>query len=345
MSREYSKLMSSFWTGRTGRSFRGDPEAQVVMAYLISCPSANMLGMYHIAIPTLAHETGIPLEGASKALRRVSEGGFCRYSEEEESVWVLNFARVQVGESLSEGDKRVKGVHNELAKYRKSPFYNDFLDEYMEDYHLQNLPKSPSPFEAPCKPLRSQEQEQEKEKEEVSDASHPRPLAEPNETPKPKAPAKAKPKPLPDDLSDQIVQAWNEVRSSQGLDRWPQARAPRDKARGNIAARLKECDSPEDFVREYLDRLARMSRSPHYQGANGWAPNMPWVFEPNGWEKAGNLTPADVADTPENHDLDKHLENGGTPDEWRNGQYRDRPMGLTAIRNIVPDKCGELSSG
>lgn len=179
----------------------------------------------------------------------------------------------------------------------------------------------------------------------VSDASHPRPLAEPNETVKPKAPAKAKPTTLPDGLSEQIVQAWNEVRDSQGLDRWPQARAPRDKARGNIAARLKECDSPEDFVREYLDRLARMSRSPHYQGANGWSPSMPWVFEPNGWEKSGNLTPADVADTPENHDLDKHLENGGSPDEWRNGQYRDRPMGLTAIRNIVPDKCGELSSG
>ena len=72
--REYAKVAPAFWTGETGRHLRGDANAQRVAFYLMTCPSANMIGLYYLPLPVLAHEIGISLqgifEGPSKALRR-----------------------------------------------------------------------------------------------------------------------------------------------------------------------------------------------------------------------------------------------------------------------------------
>jgi hypothetical protein len=174
--REYAKVAPEFWIGQTGRALRGDKDAQIVALYLITGPSANMIGLYHIAIPTLAHETGLSEQGASKALQRVSKGGFCRYDSHSEEVFVPEMARFQIGETLKAGDNRIQGIKNELSKYRKSLFHNDFLNRYREAYHLESMPLSASPLEAPSKPLLSQEQEQEQEKEKREEKKEDAPL-------------------------------------------------------------------------------------------------------------------------------------------------------------------------
>jgi hypothetical protein len=165
---EYRKVSASFWTGDTGRFLRGSPEAQIVALYLVTGPGANWLGLYHLPIPLLAHHTGLSLEGASKGLRRAIEGGFCRYDEAREEVFVVEMASYQIGDSLGPTDKRHGAVVKEWQLAKKSLFYRDFWDRYGKPF---NLPK-PSPLEGASKPHRSQEQEQ-KQKQEQDSLSSP----------------------------------------------------------------------------------------------------------------------------------------------------------------------------
>lgn len=160
--RDYAKVSPRFWVGETGRAIRAlGPECQVVALYLITSPHANMLGLYYLPLPFLAYETGLSLEGASEALRSLSEAGFCQYDEASEHVWVVEMARFQIGERLSQNDNQVKGVRRELANLSKTALVQAFTEKYAAAFHLE----IESPSEAPSEPLRSQEQEQEQEQE------------------------------------------------------------------------------------------------------------------------------------------------------------------------------------
>ncbi len=167
--RDYAKIAPQFWTGKTGKAIRQIVQedellglrCRVLAAYLLSSPNANMIGLYYLPIPTMAHETGIPLEGASKALRRLSEGdiGFCSYDEESEFVWIPKMARFQIAETLKEKDNNVAHVKKLLEQAHHTQYVDAFLTRYGEKYNLGNKCDS----EAPSDPLRSQEQDQEVE--------------------------------------------------------------------------------------------------------------------------------------------------------------------------------------
>lgn len=138
--REYAKVSPSFWIGDTGRKLRKlGPEVQVAALYLITAPGAGMTGMYYLPIPTFAHETGLPSEGAMKALRSLSEVGFAHYDEDTETVWVPEMARFQLGEVVSPKDNRHKAVLRELETHRKCRFYLDFYAKYKAQFHLPDL--------------------------------------------------------------------------------------------------------------------------------------------------------------------------------------------------------------
>lgn len=171
--RDYSKVKPTFWTGPTGKAIRQQGgDAQRVAFYLMTCPNANMLGLYYLAMPTLCHEVGISMEGASEALRRLSEVSFAYYDDESEHAWVPEMASYQIGEGLDPKDNRHKGVLKELESLRKSPFFNAFLERYREPFNLQGVRKSTSktkglasPFEAPSKQEQEQEHKQEQDQE------------------------------------------------------------------------------------------------------------------------------------------------------------------------------------
>jgi hypothetical protein len=167
--RDYSKVSPRFWTGETGRELRKlGKQTQVVAFYLFTCPSANMLGLYYLAMPTLCHETGSPLQGAMKALRSLKEVNFAYYDLPSEQVYVPNMAREQIGERLERRDNRHKAVLNELQRLRKTPFFNDFLHRYRVQFELQDVEIEPvltSPLQGPSETLRSQNQNQEQKQE------------------------------------------------------------------------------------------------------------------------------------------------------------------------------------
>ena len=176
--RDYAKVAPTFWTGETGRKLRAlGPEAQVMALYLITSPHATMTGLYHLPLAYAAHDLGSSFEGASKALRSLSEVGFAYYDEASETVWIPEMIRFQVGETLSPRDNRHKAILRELEMCRKSKYFAHFVAKYRGAYHLpfEVAPEGlESPFEAPSKPLRSQEQEQEQEQE-ISPSSPPDP--------------------------------------------------------------------------------------------------------------------------------------------------------------------------
>lgn len=165
--RSYSKVSPFFWTGETGRKLRGDPEAQALGQYLLSCPNSDMIGLYYLPLPTMAHELGWPLKGASKALQRVCEAGFACWDDASDVVWVPNMAGWQIltnWEPLKPNDNRVKGAQKAYDMVPDNCFLDAFFDKYENLIHLSGRRES-RVLQAPLKPLRSQEQEQEQEKD------------------------------------------------------------------------------------------------------------------------------------------------------------------------------------
>jgi hypothetical protein len=158
--RDYASISPQFWIGKTGKSLRGDMAAQVLAMYLMSCPHSNMIGVYHCPIIYMAHETGMTIEGASKALASLIEAGFCEYEESSETVFVVRMAAFQVGEQLKAEDKRVMGIrkaYQNIAEPRmKSRFFDVYKDAFFLSYDQENEDENKgltSPSKAPPKQL------------------------------------------------------------------------------------------------------------------------------------------------------------------------------------------------
>lgn len=145
--RDYGKVSPQFWTGKTGKALRGDLEAQVVAMYLMTSPHANMIGVYHLPMLYLSHETGLSIEGASKGLAKCVELGFCVYDDESETVFVVEMAAHQVGEVLKERDNRAAGIVRQYKAISCVAIADAFHARYGEPFNLE------SPYKAPSKGL------------------------------------------------------------------------------------------------------------------------------------------------------------------------------------------------
>lgn len=167
--RDYAQVSPRFWTGITGKALRGHQEAQIVAFYLMTCPGSHMIGMYPLALPTLCHETGLTIEGASKGLKRLIEGGFAHYDSAAEVVWVPEMARFQMGETLNVGkkgpDNRIAMTERELENYRHCSFFDSFIDKYEQPFKLKVARNKPRGLQAPSKALGSHEHEHEQEQD------------------------------------------------------------------------------------------------------------------------------------------------------------------------------------
>lgn len=170
-----------FWTGHTGREIRKlGHEAQIIALYLMTAPGSNMIGLYYLPLPVLVHETGCPIEGASKGLIDLQNLGFCEYDQEEEVVWVCEMARWQIGDEIKEGDKRHGRVVKEVASYSSSPFYDAFMSRYAAPFRLPTLVPSKGHrrgIEGASKPHRSppraeQDQDIDKDQDQEQEQEH-----------------------------------------------------------------------------------------------------------------------------------------------------------------------------
>lgn len=213
--RDYSKVSPQFWTGKTGKALRKKgTEAVLVAAYLMTAPSSNMLGLYYLSLVSIAHETGLPFEGASKGLQWAIEAGFCDYDHEAEVVWVYEMASYQIANKLKPEDNRCIGIQTEFDNQPESKHLCGFYEKYRSAFHLKFTPENVSPFEGASKPLRSQEQEQEQEQEEDQQQQHGKSAPR-----KPKAPASPSFDPKADlfshGVAQQTIADWLALRSKK----------------------------------------------------------------------------------------------------------------------------------
>jgi len=145
VAKSYGSVYATFWTGKTGRRIRAlGPEASLIALYLMTCPNRVMTGLYYLPLVVLSHETGVPLEGASKVLRSLEELDFCTYEEGDEVVFVHALARWQVGKSLKPTDNQVKGIEAALEPYLDCELFKKFWELYATKYHLNALLAPPS---------------------------------------------------------------------------------------------------------------------------------------------------------------------------------------------------------
>jgi hypothetical protein len=171
--REYARISPKFWVGETGKQIRTlGTESQLLAMYLMTSPHSNMLGLYWCPTSYMAHETGLTLQGASKALQRLVDCGFCEYDDASEFVWVYEMAKYQIGDKLKETDKQSKGVQNAYEDLPRNPFLSGFYEKYAECFCMTSKRYSDSQsigirrgIEGASKALASKEKEKEKEKE------------------------------------------------------------------------------------------------------------------------------------------------------------------------------------
>lgn len=151
--RDYAKVSARFWTGETGKKIKAHgPEATIVALYLMTSPHSNMLGLYFLPKMYIAHETGLPFEGASKGLQRCIEGDFCTYEEASEMVFVHEMARFQIADQLKPGDKQVKGIARELEKLPQTALFKGFYEKYATSFHLPEVKGLRRALKGPPKP-------------------------------------------------------------------------------------------------------------------------------------------------------------------------------------------------
>ena len=132
--RDYGKISPQFWIGETGKALRGNPSAQVIAMYLMTSPHATMTGVFHCPLIYIAHETGLPIEGASKGLQRLIEVEYCTYDEASDTVFVHEMAKYQIGESLSPNDKQVKGVQKQFDNLPQGRIKQEFFARYAKAF-------------------------------------------------------------------------------------------------------------------------------------------------------------------------------------------------------------------
>ncbi|MBW9076929.1 hypothetical protein JNB84_03110 [Rhizobium pusense] len=169
--RKYASIPPRVWQADL-KAIRGKLEAIAVHYHLTTSGHANMLGLYYLPIAYIAHEIGLPQEGASKGLIALIEANICSYDFEREIVWVHDMAADQIATQLSPKDKRVKGIADQLVMLPICPITLGFYAKYRIAFHLheeRNLVDfeltAGDVDEAPSKPLRSKEQEQEQDLE------------------------------------------------------------------------------------------------------------------------------------------------------------------------------------
>ena len=135
--RDYSMVSPTFWTrGGAGKELGANQEAKLLTLYLKTNPAANMLGLYYLPLPFLAHEISMDLQKVRDLFTVLEAAGIAYYDEHAELVYVPGSAKMQMGEGLKLKDTRRARVIKELAKLEGHRFAQMFLERYGEAYKL-----------------------------------------------------------------------------------------------------------------------------------------------------------------------------------------------------------------
>lgn len=165
--RSFAQVPPTTWQTEV-KKLRGDTNAIAVYFHLLTSLHSSMIGVYPLAVGYMAHDLGIPPEGASEGLRRVCESGLATYDPERELVWVHDMATAQIAARLSPKDNKVVSVGKQLELLPICPITLAFYAKWRDLYHLKDLPnldQFESAFRGASEGLRSKDKEKEQDKE------------------------------------------------------------------------------------------------------------------------------------------------------------------------------------
>lgn len=165
--RPFASIPPTVWQAEA-KKLRGDTEAIAVLFHLLTSQHSSMIGVYPLAIGYMAHDLGIPFEGASKGLQRVCDSGLATYDHERELVWVYDMALAQVASRLAPKDNRVTAIAKQLELLPICPITLGFYEKYREVYHLSDNPITSEferAFQGASKGLRSKNKNKEQDKD------------------------------------------------------------------------------------------------------------------------------------------------------------------------------------
>lgn len=134
--RDYAKISGNFWVSKLGKLLRQKNHAQTTALYLMTSPHSNMIGLYYCPPIYIAHETGLSQEDSIDAINYLGQINFCTYDWDTEFVFIREFTKHQVGDSIQVADLRHKGILNQLAKIPEGPCKQAFLNRYRSSHHL-----------------------------------------------------------------------------------------------------------------------------------------------------------------------------------------------------------------
>jgi uncharacterized phage protein (TIGR02220 family) len=164
--REFAKVSPQIWTSELGRKIKNlGMEGRVVSMYLLTNPSAHMIGVYYIPVVLIAHEAGLSIKETIKVIDDLCQIGYCSYDYEYEYVWVHGMGVDQVSAQLKANDNRIKAINTFYSSLPKLSFLQDFYDYYADLFLLDHCHDFITPLQAPSNTLRSNEKEKEKEKD------------------------------------------------------------------------------------------------------------------------------------------------------------------------------------
>lgn len=175
---DYSTIHPEIWTGETGAKLHGDPAAQVVYAYLMTCRHRNQLGLYYLPISYIAEDTGISHDVVTEKLSKLSgpDIGFCKYDHARRVIWVIKMAPRQISRS----PKAILGGAAALAKLPDHPFKRELVALYGADLsklHTVSIgyPEEPNTVSIPDAPIAPIQSINNSEQSKITDSARARP--------------------------------------------------------------------------------------------------------------------------------------------------------------------------
>lgn len=137
--RSFGTVRPTFWTGLTGRAIReAGADAQLLAVYLMTSPHANMLGCYYLPLVLIRKELALSTADVTKGLAIMRKVGFAAYDDASEVIWVYEMAHYQLGDEVSEHDKRLPAVKRCYRELNDCPFLGPFFDKYTDALHLEH---------------------------------------------------------------------------------------------------------------------------------------------------------------------------------------------------------------
>jgi len=119
-----------------GSRIKGNSVAMAMVAYLMSSPHSNMIGIYRLPMEYVKYDTGLSEAAIRDAFAILKESEFAFYDDVAQIVYIPSYAAIQVAPSLSPKDNRHPAVQREVDQVRHLEFKNLFLARYGKLFNL-----------------------------------------------------------------------------------------------------------------------------------------------------------------------------------------------------------------